>query len=377
MSEWAIRNARIVAGEELMRGSVLVRDGRIAAVDSGAGLAGEDFGGDFLLPGLVELHTDNLERHLMPRPKVHWPSLPALLAHDAEVVAAGITTVYDAIGVGDPEPESLRAQDLLPVRSALEQAERAGLLRAEHRLHVRVELPAPNARTLFEALHDDRRIGLVSLMDHTPGQRQWEDIEQARLYYCGKKGWSEAQFARMLEQGRAQQARYAQSHRRYFVAYARARAIPLASHDDTRPEHVAEAHADGACISEFPTHLAAAREARTRGMTIVAGAPNVVRGGSHSGNVAATELARVGLVDALSSDYVPASLLLAAFALVRESGFHLPQAVATVTRAPARAVGLADRGAIAPGLRADLVRVRTAGDLPLVCAVWREGRRIA
>ncbi len=376
--EQVLGNARVVTGGEVVRGSVCVRDGRIAAVDpqGAAQDCGHDLEGDYLIPGLVELHTDNFERHLMPRPKVRWPELPALYGHDAEVAAAGITTVFDALGVGDADPEAMRGQDLAPVLAAIEHASDQGLLRAEHRLHVRLELPAPNTRELFEPFAGHPRVGLISLMDHTPGQRQWEDIEQARIYYCGKKGWSSEKFERAVAESRDLQQRHAMPNRRHFVEYARANAIPLASHDDTRTEHVDEAHAEGATISEFPTRVEAARAARAKGMSTVMGAPNVVRGGSHSGNVAAVELARLGLLDSLSSDYVPSSLLMAAFRLVPDAGFSIAQAVATVSLNPARAAGLGDRGEIAPGLRADLVQVRLAGGQPIVRAVWREGRRV-
>jgi alpha-D-ribose 1-methylphosphonate 5-triphosphate diphosphatase len=161
------------------------------------------------------------------------------------------------------------------------------------------------------------------------------------------------------------------------VEHAQRRGIPLASHDDTLPEHVDEAERDGVVISEFPTRVEAARAARDKGMSIVMGAPNVVRGGSHSGNVAAAELARKGLLDTLSSDYVPSSLMLAAFRLTQEADFTVPQALALVSRNPARAVGLGDRGEIAPAMRADVARVRLSGAEPVVRAVWREGRRVA
>jgi alpha-D-ribose 1-methylphosphonate 5-triphosphate diphosphatase len=374
--ELVLANARVVTNGELLPGSVLVRDGRIAAVDGGALAAGLDLEGDLLIPGLVELHTDNFERHLMPRPKVRWPELPALIAHDAELAAAGITTVYDALGVGDIDPEAMRGQDMAPVLNALRLTTDLGLLRAEHRLHIRLELPAPNTHTLFQPFVDHRLVGLISLMDHTPGQRQWEDVAQARIYYCGKKGWPDEKFDRSISGARAMQEQHAVPNRRHFVSYARERRIPLASHDDTRIEHVEQACADGVAISEFPTRAEAAAAARARGMSVVMGAPNVVRGGSHSGNVAAVELARRGLLDSLSSDYVPASLLMAAFRLVRDADFSIPQAIATVSLNPARAARLDDRGAIAPGLRADLVQVRMAGEQPVVRAVWREGRRI-
>jgi alpha-D-ribose 1-methylphosphonate 5-triphosphate diphosphatase len=327
------------------------------------------------------MHTDNFERHLMPRPKVQWAEMPALLAHDAEVAAAGITTVFDALGVGDADPDSLRGGTWNKVLATLDHCAAQDLLRADHHLHVRCELPAPNTVSLFQPFDRHERLSLISLMDHTPGQRQWENIEQARIYYTGKKGWSQDKFERQVAAATALQARYAEPHRAYFVDYCRAQGIALASHDDTTPEHVAQAHADGASMSEFPTTLAAARAARERGLAIVMGGPNVVRGGSHSGNVAAAELAREGLLDILSSDYVPGSLLSAALRLVDEGITDWPRAVATISREPARATGLADRGEIAPGLRADLIRVRVV-DTPggarqaVVRAVWREGRRV-
>mgnify|MGYP001576594317 FL=1 len=378
LKDSVLANARVVMADNVVPGTVLLRAGRIEAIDAAATATpgALDLEGDFLIPGLVELHTDNFERHLMPRPKVRWPELPALFGHDAEVAAAGITTVYDALGVGDAEPEAMRGQDLAPVLAALEKASADGLLRAEHRLHIRCELPAPNTLELFATFADHPLLGLISLMDHTPGQRQWENIERARIYYCGKKGWSNEKFERSVKDSQRLQEKYAQPHRRVFVEYAARRKIPLASHDDTLAAHVEEAHAEGVVISEFPTRVEAAQAARGKGMSIVMGAPNVVRGGSHSGNVAAVELARLGLLDTLSSDYVPASLLMAAFRLVSDAQYSLPKAVATVSRNPARALGLEDRGEIAPGLRADLVRIRIVDGQPVVRAVWREGQRV-
>jgi alpha-D-ribose 1-methylphosphonate 5-triphosphate diphosphatase len=376
-------NARMVRPDEVVHGSLAVAGGRIDAIDSGASAVpgAIDLEGDYLLPGLVEVHTDNFERHLMPRPKVNWAELPALLAHDAEVAAAGITTVFDALGVGDADPESLRGSAWLPVLATLDHCIAQDLLRADHHLHVRCELPAPNTVELFEPFHAHPRLALLSLMDHTPGQRQWEDIEKARTYYTGKKGWSNEKFERQIAHAAMLQAKYVEPHRRYFVDYCRTREIAMASHDDTTVAHVEQAHAEGASMSEFPTTMAAARAARERGLLTVMGGPNVVRGGSHSGNVAASELARHGLLDVLSSDYVPGSLLGAVLTLVDAHILSLPRAVETVTRSPALATGLADRGAIEAGLRADLVQVRMAtlpegGRHAVVRAVWREGRRV-
>lgn len=376
-------NARLVLADEVVHGTLAVQDGRIAGLDAGASAAlqGIDLGGDYLLPGLVEVHTDNFERHLMPRPNVQWAEMPALLAHDAEIAAAGITTVLDALGVGEADLDSLRGSAWDRVLATIDSCTERNLLRADHHLHVRCELPAPNTLDLFQPFHGHPRLSMVSLMDHTPGQRQWENIEHARIYYTGKKGWSAEKFERQVSHAATLQAQYAEPHRAYFVEYCRAHGVPLASHDDTTVAHVEQAHAEGAAMSEFPTTVAAARAAHERGLLTVMGGPNVVRGGSHSGNVAAAELARLGLLDILSSDYVPGSLLSAAMRLVHDEIFSLPQAVATVTRNPARAAGLHDRGALAPGLRADLVQVHLVelpdgGQQAVVRGVWREGQRV-
>jgi alpha-D-ribose 1-methylphosphonate 5-triphosphate diphosphatase len=378
-----LANARLVLPGEVVAGSLRAQGGLITAIDGGASAPSGalDLEGDYLLPGLVEIHTDNFERHLMPRPKVDWAELPALLAHDAEIAAAGITTVFDALGIGEGGTGGLRGASWQSVLDTLARCAERQLLRAEHRLHVRCELPAPNTIELFAPFVGHPLVGLISLMDHTPGQRQWENVEHARVYFTGKKGWSEAQFQAKLDQAAEMQQRYTGPQRRHFVAYAREHGIALASHDDTTLAHVREAHADGACMSEFPTTEQAARAAREHGMCTVMGGPNVVRGGSHSGNVAAARLAGLGLLDILSSDYVPGSLLTGALRLVDDGHMTLPQAVATVSRNPARALGLADRGELAPGLRADLAQVRIVEVADghhhaVVRALWRAGRRV-
>ena len=378
-----LANARLVLADEVVRGAVTLDEGQIAHLDSGTRVppGSVDLDGDFLLPGLVEIHTDNFENHLMPRPKVQWPALPALLAHDAEIAAAGITTVFDALGVGETDTESLRGSSYGRVVEMLAHSTRHGLLRADHLFHIRCELPAANTVELFRPFVNHPLVRLISLMDHTPGQRQWENLDHARIYFLGKKGWSEERFQRKVAEATEMQQRFAIPHRRHFVDYARQMGIPLASHDDTTLAHVQQACDDGASVCEFPTTELAARAARERGMSTVMGGPNVVRGGSHSGNESASRLAQLGLLDILSSDYVPGSLLTAALQLVHEGHMSLPQAVATVTRNPAHAVGLHDRGEIAPGLRADLVQVRVVEVADghhhaVVRAVWREGHRV-
>ncbi|MES2832032.1 MAG: alpha-D-ribose 1-methylphosphonate 5-triphosphate diphosphatase [Pseudomonadota bacterium] len=374
-----IRNAKIVTATEEFAGSMRLDGQLIAEVSKGETSAADamDWEGDYLLPGLVELHTDNLEKHLMPRPKVQWPVMPAILGHDAQIVSAGITTVLDAIAVGDIDAESVRMKSFAACVSGLQEAADAGLLRADHFLHLRVELAEEHLLELFAPFVDDPRLKLVSLMDHTPGQRQWSDLSHYRTYMTGKRGWSIDKVDSLFETMLRRQQTFAAPNRREIVARCTARATPvaLATHDDTTLEHVHEGVAEGVGISEFPTTMAAALAARQHGQQIIMGAPNMVRGGSHSGNVSAAELAQANLLDVLSSDYVPASLLHAAF-LLRQAGYTLPKALATVTCNPARIVGLHDRGEIAVGLRADFIRVRCFDGLPVVLGVWKAGQRV-
>jgi len=379
-----LTNAKLVLANEVVQGSVQLDGGLIRSVDAGSSSlpGGIDLEGDYLWPGMVEVHTDNFERHLMPRPAVRWDDAPALLAHDAEVASSGITTVLDALGVGEADPESVRGSEWDTVLAHITEFNQKGLLRADHLLHVRCELPAPNTLSLFEPFKNDPLVRMISLMDHTPGQRQWENIEHAWVYFNGKKGWSKAKFEARVAQAREDQVRFALPHRGYFTAYCKEHGITLASHDDTTVAHVEQAHAEGATVCEFPTTVAAAEAAHARGMVTIMGGPNVVRGGSHSGNVSATELARLGLMDILSSDYVPGSLLSATLRLTETTDLSLPQAVALVTRNPAACIGLHDRGQISQGMRADLIQVRivTLGDgrqQGLVRAVWRGGVRVA
>jgi alpha-D-ribose 1-methylphosphonate 5-triphosphate diphosphatase len=377
-------NGKLVLLDQVVETNLRVENGLIASIGEDALNASDeiiDLKGDYLMPGLVEIHTDNLERHLMPRPKVYWEELPALLAHDAEITASGITTVFDALGVGEADTDSLRGSAWSGFLETLAFCETHQLLRADHHLHVRCELPAPNTIELFKPFHNHPKLSLVSLMDHTPGQRQWENIEAARTYYTGKKGWSQEKFERQVSHAPVLQAQYAQPHRAYFVDYCQTHGISLASHDDTTQEHVLQAAQEGACISEFPTSLLAAKTAHENNMLNVMGGPNVVRGGSHSGNVAAIELARQGLLDILSSDYVPSSLLAAVMRLVDEGVCSLPQALATVTHNPAKATGLKDRGSLAVGLRADLVqahfvKISSQKTHAIVKSSWRLGKRV-
>jgi alpha-D-ribose 1-methylphosphonate 5-triphosphate diphosphatase len=374
-----LTNAQIVLDDEVVHGTVRIENGRIADVSSGGTgtAAAQDLDGDYLSAGLVELHTDNLEKHVQPRPKVKWPTSSALLAHDAQVVASGITTVLDAIAVGGTLSDDVRDYLVRESSESIHAFRADGLLRADHHLHMRCEVAHRDVLALFEPFKDDPLVRLVSLMDHTPGQRQFVNLEKLRVYYKGRHHLDDAAFEQMIIDRKEAQALYSDKHRKALVEMARAAGHPIASHDDATVEHVDEAVAMGLTISEFPTTIEAAKAAHARGLRTIMGGPNVVRGGSHSGNVSAGELAEAGVLDALSSDYVPASLLHGAMLLHSQHGITLPKALATVTSNPAEMVGMDDRGRIAASKRADLVRFRLLPDgVPAVRRVWREGTQV-
>jgi alpha-D-ribose 1-methylphosphonate 5-triphosphate diphosphatase len=378
MKETILTNATLVLADHVRHGTILLRDGLIADIAEGrsAAPAAEDMGGDILMPGIIDLHTDTLQRQVQPRAGARWPSRSAYLAHDAQCAAAGVTTVFDALCVGnlslDNEDRVRTFQDGVADLTALS---RTGLFKSDHFLHLRCELPAENMLGLVEAVVPHPLTRMVSLMDHTPGVGQYADVERFRARKL-REGIPLDEIDAQIAFLTANRLALRGPNRRALLEMVRGRAIVLASHDDETLEEVAENHADGIRISEFPVRLVAARAARALGMDVIAGAPNIVRGGSHSGNVAAAELIAAGAVDALASDYVPPALVEAAFTAA-DAGLSVPDAVALVTAGPARLAGLADRGRIALGLRADLVRVRRHEGLAAPLAVWRQGRRVA
>ncbi len=377
-SETILTNARLVLPDRVIDGTVVLRDGLIFDVSEGRSHApgAIDLEGDFLLPGVVDVHTDNLERQVQPRLNARWPSRSAMLAHDAQCAAAGVTTVLDALCLGDLGFDKDRLRTFQEGVADLDALSGSGLLKSEHFLHLRCEMPAIDVLELVEPVADHPLVRMISLMDHSPGIGQYADMSRYRKMRRDDGNSEEAIEARITELT-AQRALMRDANRRALLARVAGLNIALASHDDRTEAEIEENHADGIRISEFPVTMAAAQAARALGMDVIMGAPNIVRGGSHSGNVSAAAMVRAGAVDAFASDYVPAALVEAVFQCVRDTGITLPDAVAMVSENPARMAGLPDRGRIEPGLRGDVVRVRLWGDLPVVRQVFRAGERVA
>ena len=379
-NEIILTNTHIILSNEIIYGSVKIRDGCISEIDDQPTSIKNsiDLEGDFLLPGLIELHTDNLERHCVPRPSVLWPFHSAVIAHDAEIASAGITTVFDAIAVGGAMLNKDRDTVLIDAADAVRDAVTDKVLRVDHYLHMRCEVASTNVIELFNNFCEEPLVQLVSLMDHTPGERQFVDEAKLKVYYQGKYGLSDSEFDKMVIERKELQAKYSKKHRLEISSMCKNIGVTTATHDDATEAHIKEAITLGATISEFPTTVAAASAANNAGMSTIMGGPNVVRGGSHSGNVSAADLSYKGLLDALSSDYVPSSLLYGAFLLSDKQGLSLPDAIATVTTNPARMANFNDRGEIKAGLRADLIQVKRCTDgTPIVRKTFKLGERVA
>lgn len=372
-----LTNANLVLPTETVAGTIVFEGDCIADIQPGRSHlpSALDMDGDTLMPGVVDVHTDNLERQVQPRSMARWPSRSAMVAHDAQCAAAGVTTVLDALCLGDLGFDKDRIQTFRDGVVDLDALGHAGLLKADHFLHLRCEVPAIDVLALFDPVADHPLVRMISLMDHSPGVGQYFDLDHYRKLRR-KDGITEEFIERRIVEMQAHRARWRTPNRTALLERIKGLPIAIASHDDRTEEEIAENYADGIRISEFPVTLTAAKAAKQAGMQVIAGAPNIVRGGSHSGNVAARDLVQAGAVDAFASDYVPSSLVEAAFRCAHQEGLSLSDSVALVSDRPAQMAGLPDRGRLQPGKRADVVRVRVLPDLPVVRQVWRAGERV-
>ncbi|CUI75913.1 alpha-D-ribose 1-methylphosphonate 5-triphosphate diphosphatase [Cognatishimia activa] len=378
LGSFCLANAQIVLEDHVITGALWVQDGIIAKIEETSDVpdGAIDCAGDYLIPGLIELHTDNLERHIQPRPSVDWPHDAAILAHDAELASVGITTVFDAMRVGSiPTGKGGYIKYARQLSKELWQLREKNVLKISHFLHLRAEVCSETLAEELSEFDETDRVGIVSLMDHTPGQRQFRDISKLKTYVASKRGMNDAEFDEHVQKLLKLRETYGELHEAKTVSEARRFGAVLASHDDTTTEQVEVSSGHGIHLAEFPTTVEAAGACRANDIAIMMGAPNIIRGGSHSGNVSALDLADRNLLDIISSDYVPAALLLSAFRLA-ERWDDLPRAVRTVTANPADATGLKDRGRLAQGLRADIVRVSALGSTPVVRGVWSQARQV-
>lgn len=380
MQEQIYTNYRLLLPTAEVLGTLVVRDGTITDIQPGIVSSGQNGDGDYLLPGLIELHTDNLEKCISPRPGVRWNLDAAAINHDRDLISSGITTVCDAIAIGDvtPKEDSLRMHYYAPTIDAIALGQTAGRFAVDHLLHLRCELGFEHLYETVEPYLEHHLLALISLMDHTPGQRQFVNIDKYIQYYVGKHGVSVAKMEEFINMRLSNQRQHATQNRRALVKTSQEKGISLASHDDATVDHVREAIAEGVVLAEFPTTIDAAQEAHSNGLLVLMGAPNVVLGGSHSGNVSALELVKLNLVDIISSDYVPRSLLQSVFIISQQANKPLHEAVKLITLNSAKAINL-DRqiGSLEVGKQADFITVHNDGVVPRILEVYKQGKRVA
>jgi alpha-D-ribose 1-methylphosphonate 5-triphosphate diphosphatase len=372
-----LSNARIVTPEGVVSGTLSLQDGVISSIDSGTSALGIDCEGDWLIPGIIDIHTDNLERHFFPRPNIDWDPVSAAIVHDGLCISVGVTTVYDSLSVGSfGFGDSRKPDNLHRLVNGLHAAVDDGMLKADHKIHWRCEAPSDVLSDWLPSLAERPLTGLYSLMDHTPGQRQYRNASRFFTMWR-KEGLSEADIEARMADRAERVAKNDARNRRFVAEIAHGQKLPLASHDDETAAHIEDAASHGVTVAEFPVTAEAAEAARAHGMSVIMGGPNLIRGGSYSGNVPASELIEAGMHIGFASDYVPRSLIECAFALANGRwGLHMEQAVDTVTGAPARAMRLHDRGALVPGRRGDVVRVRQHQGQVIVRGVWTGGTRV-
>lgn len=378
-----LTNVRAVLPDRVAENaSVAVEDGRIVGVEVDRHYAGGVDGfGALCLPGLVDTHSDAIEKEIRPRPGVELDETFALRSLESRVISSGITTVCHGIGFED-SPNNGRSVDLAGrLVDVVEQRRRCDDTPVEHRILYRVP-----ARSLGGVDAAVSRLGvgqgpgeqpLVSFEDHTPGQGQFRDIERFKERLASGRMTDGQDVDEYIERRIAEaEARLPQRDKNLarVSEWATSGAARVLVHDCEEAPDMQKARGWGAAVAEFPLTVGAATVARDHGMPVVMGAPNILRGGSHSGNVDAEEVVRLGLATSLASDYLPSSLLAAAFLLVERGAARLPEAVRLVTSGPAEVLGVADRGRIEVGTRADLALVTLDGRWPRVRRVIRAGR---
>ncbi|MER8631067.1 alpha-D-ribose 1-methylphosphonate 5-triphosphate diphosphatase [Mesorhizobium opportunistum] len=369
-----VQRDRVVAN-----GAVRIENGRIAEIrDQPVENADIEGGGRLLLPGFIDMHGDMVEKEVEPRTGVHVPMQIGIAELDKKLASCGVTTAYASLSFIGASVTSgvLRSED--HTSDIIEAI--AGMkddLLVDHRIHARFEVTFTPAIAMLQRLMDAGKLHLISLMDHTPGQGQYRDVELYIARIAKERGMSVAMASEIVGQrmaGREGQGDVLNALQD-LSARARACGIVLASHDDDTLEKVELVHGLGAVLSEFPVTLEAAQEARRLGMHTAMGAPNALRGVSYSGNLSARRAYEAGLLDMLASDYHPASILPAVLGLAQVRDGGLAAAAALTSANPAAALGLTDRGAIEPGLLADLV-VADRQPVARVRATFRAGRMI-
>jgi alpha-D-ribose 1-methylphosphonate 5-triphosphate diphosphatase len=365
-----LRAERLFTGETVLAPGYLTIDGAyVAALGSEppAGSRVVDLGDADLLPGLVDLHSDCWHHRANPRPTTRFALDDSFIMLDVEVVSWGITTHFVCVALQDDATTGRTVKQAMQSARIVDKL--GGQLRADHRVHLRVEATSERVDVAAD-LAGLTCVSLLSYMDHTPGQGQFRREADWRAYYASM---GESNLDAMLAHRQARRP-FIDEVRVELARICHRHGIPLASHDDDTIAAVDRARQLGVRICEFPVTAQAAAAATEQGLLTVMGAPNALLGTSHlTGNLSARSALGAGYLGALASDYHLPSLLNAVYALAADGVCDLTTAVALVTSGPAWGAGMDDRGVLAPGRRADLVAVRLVAGRPVVGQTWVAG----
>jgi alpha-D-ribose 1-methylphosphonate 5-triphosphate diphosphatase len=371
-SRQMLTNAMLVLPDRSVSGSLAIEGERIAEIMPERHYAdGVDLHGRYLIPGIIDIHTDYIEKEIAPRPEAKFPLELALHYMDLRAISCGITTVLSAARISAEKGGMLGSWtgDGLALAKSYESF--LHRTKARHLIHIRWDTSFEPVENTLAEIASLRSIGNLVYNENIPGQRQFRDLEGMVQRQANRLGIS-------LEQARAKIderiARARNVNNRATVKAALSGKIPLGSHDDETIEHVIEAHQAGATLAEMPVTIHAARKAKELGMMVCMGAPNYYRGGSHCGNLSSAEALREGLVDILCSDYHFPSLL-ASIVRMMEEEKSPSQAIKLVSLNPARYLGLdRETGSIQVGKRADLAVIEPRRGFGAVSHVWVNGR---
>ncbi len=357
-----IYNVSLILPDRMIEGGwLLIEDEKIAGLGESAICPKNgpqkqiDGHGSFLMPGMIDLHCDGIERLVEPRPNVTIDIHLALDEIDRRLAGCGITTEFHAISLDDHEFGTRAVSFAQTLSQAIHDNLPHSLVR--HEVHARLELTSQNGFETIQHMIQNREVRLVSLMDHSPGQGQYKSEDAFRGYVKRTVNMSDAEIDALLLHKRTQQS-YKPERTLAVTKMVREAGMALATHDDDDPAKIAEWPALGVTMSEFPTTWEAAHKAHEIGLAVCMGAPNVLRGKSSGGNISATDIVRAGICDVLCSDYYPSAMLAAIFKLVSQDILGLPQAVRLVTLNAAKAVQMdTEFGSLEAGKVADLILV--------------------
>lgn len=377
MTQFYITNAQIVLADQVLEhASLLIEDGVIKAINPenvAKNIETTDAKGRLIMPGMIDLHCDALEKEVEPRPNVHFPLDFAVAQADKRNATSGITTVYHAISFANDELGLRNNEFAARIARAVHDWAPHGLI--DNRVHCRYEITDESGLPVLLDLLANDDMHLLSLMDHTPGQGQFKDMAAYRDYLARNYKKTDAELDDIIDKKLAA-AGGAFERAKTLIKAAQQKGISVASHDDDTRERIEIMTGLGVKISEFPINMEAASAARELGMSTIFGAPNIIRGKSQSGSMKALDAIKAGVADCLCADYAPAALIIAVMKLPQLTDIDLASSVRLVTMNPAKAAGLNDRGEIAVGKRADLIMIDMPAGLPQVTRVWLKGQTV-